>query len=70
MCYNGLGHTCTLVSRILITNKILTILHKYNYVKFNKNCMYANGCIADISCWMSQNGLKLNHETTEWIIII
>ena len=25
-------------------------------------------CIADISCWMSQNGLKLNHEKTEWII--
>ena len=25
-------------------------------------------CIADISCRMSQNGLKLNHEKTEWII--
>ena len=28
MCYSGLGHT--LVSRILIPNKILTILQSYN----------------------------------------
>ena len=46
------------------------------YVKFNKNCLTSmqmalcqlEHCIADISCWMSQNGLKLNHEKTEWII--
>ena len=46
------------------------------YVKFNKNCLTGmqmslcqlEHCIADISCWMSQNGLKLNHEKTEWII--
>ena len=25
-------------------------------------------CITDISCWMSQIGLKLNHEKTEWSI--
>ena len=30
-------------------------------------CQLEHG-IADISCWMSQNGLKLNHEKTEWII--
>ena len=46
------------------------------YVKFNKNCLTSmkmalcqlEHCIADISCWMSQNGLKVNHEKTEWII--
>ena len=46
------------------------------YVKFNKNCPASmqmalcqlEHCIADISCWMSQNGLQLNHEKTEWII--
>ena len=46
------------------------------YVKFNKNCLTSmqmalcqlEHYIADISCWMSQNGLKLNHEKTEWII--
>ena len=46
------------------------------YVTFNKNCLTSmpmvlcqlEHCIADISCWMSQNRLKLNHEKTEWII--
>ena len=46
------------------------------YVKFNKNCpanmqmalCQLEHCIADISCRVSQNGLQLNHEKTEWIL--